>query len=165
MGKRSRKRGVGEGMVAPPDPGRAPAPPGKRRPAGFGDRMLAAADARPKPPWHPFPLVELCVLAGMVLIVWGFFSFKDREGPILLAMGLVLASLGGLDTALRDHFAGLRSHTMLLAGLPSVLAAGALFFARVPWPAVVVAAVALFAIFFWFFRTQFRKRAGVAFRA
>jgi hypothetical protein len=127
--------------------------------------MLETADARPKPPWHPFPLVELSVLAGIVLIVWGFLSFRDREGPVLLAMGLVLASLGGLDTALRDHFGGLRSHTTLLAGLPGVLAAGALYFARVPWPAVVAVAVAVFAVSFWLFRGQFRKRAGVTFRA
>jgi hypothetical protein len=152
-------------MVAPPEPEGRPAASPTRRPAGFGDRMLATADARPKPPWHPFPLVELCVLAGIVLIVWGFFSFRDREGPILLAMGLVLASLGGLDTALRDHFGGLRSHTTLLAGLPGVLVAGALFFARVPWPLVVAAAGLVFAASFWFFRAQFRKRAGVTFRA
>ena len=33
---------------------------------------------------------------------------------------LALASLGGLDTAPREHFAGFRSHTMMLAGLPAV---------------------------------------------
>jgi hypothetical protein len=159
MGRRSRKRGVGEGRPAP-----APKP---RPPRGtFTDRFIAAADARPKAPWHPFPLVELCVLVGLVLIVWGVIDFGDRDGRILLLMGLVLASLGGLDTALRDHFAGFRSHTLLLAGLPAVLLSGALFFARTPWPAIVVSAVAVFAAGIWFFRAQFRRRSGgVSFRA
>ena len=60
--------------------------------------------------------------------------------------GLVLASLGGLDTALREHFNGFRSHSSVLAGLPAVLAAGALFFARAPWIAVVGATVVVFAV-------------------
>ena len=42
-----------------------------------------------------------------------------------------------LDTALREHFAGFRSHSTLLGGLPAVLVAGGLFFGRAPWAAVV----------------------------
>ena len=153
MGKRSRKRGD------------APAPAASK-PETWADRFIAAGEQRPKAPWHPFPLVELCVLAGIVLIVVGFIGFEDREGRILLALGLVLASLAGLDTALRDHFGGFRSHTLLLAGVPAVLGAGALFYAKVPWPAVVAAAVILFAAGVVVFQRQFRKRSGgYAFKA
>lgn len=160
MGRRSRKRGVGEGLTAPP-PER---PPARKR--TFGDRILAAADERPKPPWHPFPLVELCVLAGIVLMVWGLLEFEDRNGRVLLAMGLVLASLGGLDTAAREHFGGFRSHTLLLAGVPAVLGAGALFFARAPWPVVAAAAIVLFGGAVWLLRSAFRRRTGgVSFKA
>ena len=52
---------------------------------------------------------------------------------------MVLASLGGLDTALREHFSGFASHALLLAALPAVLAAGVLFFAGAPWIAIVLA--------------------------
>lgn len=151
MGRRARRRPAGQ---APPAP--KPKPPR----GTFTDRFIAAADERPKPPWHPFPLVELCVLAGIVCIVLGLLSFEDSDGRLLLLMGLVLASLGGLDTVVRDHFAGLRSHSLVLAGVPAVLASGALFFVGAPWPALVAAAVAIFAGGFWLFRSQFRKRSG-----
>ena len=151
MGKRSRRRGD--------DPAGAPAP-SPRKPDSWADRFIAAGEQRPKPPWHPVPLVELCVLAGIVLIVVGFIDFENRDGRILLALGLVLASLAGLDTAVRDHFGGFRSHTLLLAGVPSVLIAGGLFYARVPWPLVVAAALLALIGAAYFFATQFRKRSG-----
>ena len=155
MGKRSRKRGDG------------PAPaPAQKQPDTWADRFIAAGEQRPKAPWHPVPLVELCVLAGIALIVVGFIDFEDRDGRILLALGLVLSSLAGLDTAVRDHFAGFRSHTLLLAGVPTVLASGVLFYARVPWPVVVGAAVAAFVAGVVIFSKQFRKRSGgYAFKA
>src|SRR5215210_5532818 len=145
MGRRSRAR-----RAAPP----APSAPAPRRPAPLSDE-------RPKPPWHPVPLVELSVLVGLVLIVVGFVTGIDSDrGRLALLCGLVLASLGGLDTALREHFAGFRSHSTVLAGLPAVLVAGALFFSRAPWIAVVGAAVLAFAVAFWAFRTAFRRRSG-----
>jgi lysylphosphatidylglycerol synthetase-like protein (DUF2156 family) len=154
MGKRARRRG--DDTV--PAPG--------KKPDTWADRFIAAGEQRPKAPWHPVPLVELCVLAGIVLIVVGFIDFQDRQGRILLALGLVLASLAGLDTAVRDHFAGFRSHTMLLAGVPAVLVAGVLFYARVPWPAVVAAAAAAFIAGVILFQRQFRRRSGgYAFKA
>jgi hypothetical protein len=100
---------------------------------------------RPRAPWHPFPLVELCVLTGLVLLVLGFVNWKSDTGRLMLVTGMFLGSLGGLDTALREHFAGYRSHTMVLAGLPSVALAGVLYFTGVPWPVVVAGALAVFA--------------------
>ena len=86
------------------------------------------------------------MLVGIVLLVIGFVTGLDTDrGRLALLCGLVLASLGGLDTALREHFTGFRSHSSVLAGLPAVLAAGALYFARAPWIAVVGGAVAVFA--------------------
>jgi hypothetical protein len=156
MGKRSRRRGD------QPAPAAAPA----KKPDGWADRFIAAGEQRPKAPWHPVPLVELCVLVGIVLIVFGFINFEDRDGRVLLAMGFVLASLAGLDTAVRDHFSGFRSHTLLLAGVPTVLAAGTLFYARAPWPAVVAVAMVILTGGVWFFRSQFRSRSGgYSFRA
>src|SRR5215210_4633150 len=87
-------------------------------------RPARLSDERPRAPWHPVPLVELSVLVGLVLIVVGFVTGVGTDGGRLaLLCGLVLASLGGLETALREHFAGFRSHSTLLAGLPGVLAA------------------------------------------
>src|SRR5215218_6816544 len=125
MGRRSRKRG-GDALATPA----TATSPARRR----------APSERPRPPWHPFPLVELSVLVGLVLVVLGVLDADEDEGRVMLVCGIALASLGGLETALREHFAGFRSHTTLLAGLAAVLAAGALAVARVPW--VVLVAVA-----------------------
>ena len=158
MGRRSRKRAAGPVITRPAAdaaPPAAPRAPGRR----------PTIDERPKPPWHPVPLVELSVLAGLVLIIYGFLNAGDRQGRVCLVFGLVLASLGGLDTALREHFSGYRSHTMLLAGLPAVAAAAALFFVKAPWIVMVAGAAVVFGIVFWLARGAFRKRAGVPFRA
>jgi hypothetical protein len=104
-----------------------------------------AAPERPKAPWHPFPLVELCVLAGIVLLVLGLINFDSRQGKTMLLVGLALGSLGGLDTAAREHFGGYKPHTTVLAGVPAVAAAAILYFAQLPWPVVTIAAAATFA--------------------
>jgi hypothetical protein len=128
-------------------------------------RRLPVTDERPKAPWHPVPLVELAVLVGIVLIVYGFLSADTPRGRIALVCGLALASLAGLDTAVREHFTGYRSHTLLLSGLPAVLTAAVLFFARAPWIVLVGAGALVFAAAFAGFRRAFRRRAGVAFKA
>jgi len=149
MGKRSRKQ-----RASAPRDAVVGAPPTARLP------RRAPADERPKAPWHPVPLVELCVLVGIVLIVIGFFSLSDRRGAILIVLGTLLGSFAGLDTAIREHFAGFRSHTALLSGVPAILAAGVLFFARAPWIVLVIAAVAVFAAAFVSFRRAFRHSTG-----
>src|SRR5688500_13865141 len=159
MGRRSRKRGgaLADRPAHPPARSRTPAsaPPARPRRRGAGP----AIEDRPKPPWHPFPLVEICVLVGIVLLVLGALDFESDRGKLLLVSGMVLGSLGGLDTALREHFAGYRSHTTILSALPAVLTAAILFFAGVPWPAVVAGAVLVFGGAFWALRRTFMRRA------
>src|SRR5215217_398585 len=144
MGRRSRKRGV--------EP--LPAPASAREPAP----ARRAGDERPRAPWHPFPLVELCVLIGLILLVWGLFTADEASGRVLLVCGMALGSLGGLDTALREHFSGYRSHAVLIAALPAVLVAGVLFFAGAPWIVIPVAAGAVLAGGFMLLRRAFRAR-------
>jgi hypothetical protein len=115
---------------------------------------------RPKPPWHPIPLVELCVLVGLILLVLGAIDLGSDRGKLLLVCGMALGSLGGADTALREHFAGYRSHTTLLSGPPAVLAAAALYFVGVPWLAIVGGAAAVFVAVFWALRRAFLRRAA-----
>jgi hypothetical protein len=154
MGKRSRKRG---GDVAAP-------PPPAARPAR-DSRPTRDREERPRAPWHPFPLVELCVLVGLILLIAGLIRWDDPGGREMLVGGMLLASLGGLDTALREHLAGYRSHTTVIASLPAVTTAAALYFARVAWPVLVIAAVAVFAGVFWWMRRVFMRRASRARRA
>ena len=119
----------------------------------------AGTRERPRAPWHPFPLVELCVLIGLVLLVWGFIRFDDAGGRVMLLCGLALASLGGLDTALREHYGGYASHALLLAALPAVLVAGALFFAGAPWLSIPLAAGLVLGGAFLATRRAFRRRS------
>jgi hypothetical protein len=82
------------------------------------------AEERPPAPWGNFPLAELTVLAGIVMLVIGVVG----GNPTAMGVGVVLAGLGGLEVAVREHFAGYRSHTTLLAGVVFVLVTGGLFY-------------------------------------
>jgi hypothetical protein len=138
MGRRSRARRAAGIAPASPTP-----PPAAPRPAPLSDE-------RPKAPWHPFPLVELCVLVGIVLIVLGLIvGFDSDRGQLALVCGVLLASLGGLDTAVREHFSGYKPHTTVLAGVPAVAVAAVLYFIELPWPVVTVGAVGTFALAFF----------------
>ncbi len=147
---------------------RAPDPTGvatpRRSPTSRVDRFIDRAEQRPKAPWHPVPLVELSVLAGIVAIVVGLINRDSERGRLAILLGLALASLAGLDTAARDHFGGFRSHSSLLASMPTVLTAILMGVIGVQLPIVLPAALVVFAISFWFFRSGFKRRTGVGFK-
>jgi len=87
-------------------------------------------EERPPAPWGSFPLVEIVVLIGLVMLVAGLFV-QGSQGRILLSTGLALGALAGLELSIREHFAGYRSHTVLLAAAAAV-ATLALFFYVLP---------------------------------
>jgi hypothetical protein len=109
------------------------------------------------------PLTEIATFVGIVLLVVGFLDYEDRKE--LLVAGMGLASLGGLDTALREHFAGYKSHTTVLAGLPAVVLAALLYFAGAPWVALVAATVVAFGGCLWLLRRAWSARAAGARRS
>src|SRR5918997_4997780 len=112
MGRRSRKRG--ESTRAERDAARrVRAATGETTPPPRPGRPRASD--RPDPPWGSFPLSELVILLGIVLIAWG--ALRGEGGEEMLVSGLVIASLGGGELALREHLAGWRSHSSLLAGV------------------------------------------------
>lgn len=83
------------------------------------------------------------MLVGIVLLVLGALSANSARGRLLLVCGMALGSLGGLDTAVREHWAGYRSHTTVLSAAPAVVAAALLYFAGAPWIVIVVGAGAV----------------------
>jgi hypothetical protein len=149
MGRRSRKRG-GLTTRAERDAAR------RERPA----RRRAASD-RPQAPWGSFPLSELVILIGIVVMVWGFLSGQDK-GDERVAAGLLIASLGGGELALREHLAGYRSHSALLAGVATfaVVTALALAFGPVKLWVLLIAGAAVFAAAFYAMRELFKRRSG-----
>jgi hypothetical protein len=123
------------------------------------DRGKAAprADERPPAPWGSFPLAELTVLGGIVMLVVGVVS----KSPTAIGVGVVLAALGGLEVSLREHLAGYRSHTTLLSGTVFVVLTGGLFYLAGLVLAVCLAVGAVaFAASFYFLRRAFQKASG-----
>jgi hypothetical protein len=159
MGKRSRKRGA---TIAPPQP--TAAEPTRARAAAPVSRRARMSEA-PQAPWSPFPLTELVILLALVMLAVGFVSGGNRRG-VFIGIGLVLASLGGGELALREHFAGFRSHTSLLAGMCG-FAAGAISVALgVPKITVLIVAVVVGVVAFPVLRRAFMRRSGgLGFRA
>ncbi|HVG75959.1 MAG TPA: hypothetical protein VM824_11295 [Thermoleophilaceae bacterium] len=155
MGRRSRKRG--ESTRAERDAARrerAAAPPARR-----------ATSARPSAPWGNFPLSELVILLGLVLILWG--AARGSGGEEMLAAGLVIASLGGGELALREHLGGYRSHSTLLGGVAAFVAVTVVALGLGPvrvWILLVVGAL-VFGGTFYAMREIFKRRSGgVGFR-
>jgi hypothetical protein len=117
-------------------------------------------DEAPPAPWSPFPLVELVVLLGLVLIVWAFVGGGDRRGT-MLAAGVLLGALGGLELSVREHFAGFRSHSAILAGACTVLVAVPLYLVTgLPQVAILAVGVLTFGLALWRFRIAFKRRSG-----
>jgi uncharacterized integral membrane protein len=120
------------------------------------------SEERPPAPWGNFPLAELTVLAGIVMLVIGIVS----SNPTAIGVGVVLAGLGGLEVSVREHFAGYRSHTTLLAGTVFVLVTGGLFYLASLILAVCLAigAVAFLATFLALRRAFQRASGGLSFK-
>lgn len=123
---------------------------------------------RPAAPWGSFPLTELAVFMAIVAAIVGW-AIGGVGGTAAIAGALVLGSLAGLELAFREHFAGYRSHTTLLAGLIAFIVLGALFLAVPgpdlgPAPRVAVAAAVFAGAFYLFRRTFTRRSGGVGFR-
>lgn len=123
----------------------------------------ARLDELPKPPWAPFPLVELCILIGLLLMVIGFVAGGDRR-PALILAGVGLTCLAGLEQATREHFAAYRSHTSMLAGFCAAVVAGTTLALGLPYAVAMALAVAVLAGAFWALRRAFLRRSGVGFR-
>ena len=150
MGRRSRKRG--ESTRAERDAAR------RERAATAAPRRKTSD--RPRAPWGNFPLSELVILLGLVFILWG--AARGSGGEEMLAAGLVIASLGGGELALREHLAGYRSHSSLLAGVAAFVAVTVVALGLGPVKVWVLVALgfAVFAGTFYAMRELFKRRSG-----
>jgi hypothetical protein len=132
---------------------RRPAKRDARKPA----KRVSAPDERPPAPWGNVPLAELVILAGIVSLAIGVIGGH----PTAIGVGVALAGLGGLEVAIREHLAGYRSHTTMLAGAVFVLVTGLVFYAANQILAVALAVGALaFATTFYLARRAFQRASG-----
>jgi hypothetical protein len=154
--RRKRRPRAATTTASPASPAPAPAKP-PRRPID---------DERPPAPWGSFPLVELVVLVALVMLIAGLVVSGPR-GTALLVTGLGLGSLAGLELSIREHFAGYRSHTVLLAGVAGVVTLGVLFYAvpdLMPPVARIAVGVAVAGAAAVGLTRAFRARSGRAFK-
>ena len=161
MGRRSRKRRAASSAAVAerPAPERTPEPARTRR--GSNPRSARKLDqGPPEPPWHPFPLAEVCIFVSLVLVIVGFIVW-GRTGEILVGAGAVLGALGTLEFTIREHVGGYRSHSVLLAGFLAV-AAGVMTAIVVSAPQYVVLAVTvvIFVAAFVGLREIFKRMSG-----
>jgi hypothetical protein len=155
MGKRSRKQRSEPTTRAERD--------ARRRAAATAPRRRTRE--APPAPWGSFPLTELVVLLALIFGVIGFIRFNTHSGKVMVVAAMCLGSLGGLEVSIREHFAGFRSHTTLLAAscavgsmiLISVIAgkAGVAILAVVVGVGVIV-----FVLAFYGLRQAFIRRSG-----
>ncbi|HYI98470.1 MAG TPA: hypothetical protein VEX36_02160 [Thermoleophilaceae bacterium] len=187
MGRRSRKRAdVGGSAVSDAGQTRAERDAARRARAarmrtgrsGSGRSGAAPApvrrgstrpslDERPPPLWAPFPLTEILVLAGIVLMVWGFLDGGGRDANGKLAAGLAVASIAGLELAIREHVTGFRSHTTLLSGalaIAVIVGLGLGVGVETLGPLLIAAVVTFVASFFGLRQLFKRRSGGAAFR-
>jgi hypothetical protein len=140
--------------------------PRDRRRAGAagpddGYRAPGSVGARPRAPWHPFPLAELSILVGLIAVAIG--AARGEAGKTLLLVGVLVVVFGTLDTTIREHLSGYRSHAGLLAAVPTALVHGgialglfALGAPRVTWVLVpIVLDVPLFSVLLKLLRARF----------
>lgn len=107
------------------------------------------------------------MLAGIVLMVWGFLSGGGRDANGKLAAGLAIASIAGLELAIREHVTGFRSHTTLLSGALAIATIVGLALAAAVdtlGPLLIAAAVVFVASFLGLRQLFKRRSGGAAFR-
>jgi hypothetical protein len=159
----SRKRKAAGARPKPPQsPTTEPRPV---VPAGVPS-LKARREEAPKPLWHPWPITELLILVGLVVAVIGLIG-----GSIPTTIGgLVILGSASTELAYREHFAGYRSHSAMLASAAAVVGITAVAFlgSRIgvsipPW-LLAVAAIATFGGLFVVLRRGFRRRTGLSFR-
>ena len=174
--QRRRARAGGSPQRAVPRASPGPEAPGHR---GRPQREARRADARitdparkpsrleirdgvPRPDgiWAPFPLTEIGMGAGLVLFLIGFAG-----APVLLLTGVAVLVVVVAELCLREHFAGFRSHSIMLAMLPvCTVHVAVVVLADVAWrgPLALAGDLAIAGALAWWLQQRFRVVHGRA---
>jgi hypothetical protein len=105
--------------------------------------------------FHPVPVSEIAIFAGLIGVVVGATS-SNRTA---LITGIAVCVLGVLEVTAREHFSGYRSHATLLAAVPAVLVEVAIaVIAGVPSDRILLLApvIPVFALSFFLLRRSFQ---------
>ena len=159
---RKRRRHASPAGAAAPARARGSAPsaepeaarPDRARPASRRASPLGAYGERPSSPFGGVPVSEFAIFAGAIALIVGVLQ---HGGPALIG-GVILCLFGVTEVTAREHFSGYRSHTVLLAGIPAVVAEFVIVLTVGP-PAIrvllLVPVAAVFGACAWFLRRRF----------
>jgi hypothetical protein len=115
---------------------------------------------RPEAPWHPWPLSELLIFVGAIGTLIGLL--RGSSGAPVLIAGLAAVMIGTLEFTIREHLAGYRAHTAMLAAIPVALfhaaAAVGLYSLGAPRITWIVIPLALDVPLFWIIFRPLRAR-------
>ena len=155
------ERPDGGAATRPVTPG-ARTPPTADEPAPRRPSRLEIRDGVPRPDaiWAPFPLTEIGMGVGLVLFLIGFAG-----APALLLTGVAVLVVVVAELCLREHFAGFRSHSILLAMLPvTTIHLGVVVLADVTWrgPLALAVDLAIAGALAWWLQGRFRDAQGRA---
>jgi uncharacterized membrane protein len=158
MGRRSRQRASApqRERTRTPAPSTAAPPAVPAPPPTTTAARRSRRDAAPKAPWGDFPLVELCALAAIVFGVWGILAHNG----VLITGAAFLGSVAGLEVAIREHFGGYRSHTLVLAALCAVVTLTVLAVANADRTTMLAGAAGVLVVGFVALRQLFKRRSG-----
>ena len=110
---------------------------------------------RPDAIWAPFPLTEIGMGVGLMLFLIGF---SGAPALLLAGVGVLVVAVGEL--CLREHFAGFRSHSILLGMLPvTTVHLGVVVLADVAWrgPLALAVDLAIAGALAWWLHQRFRR--------
>jgi hypothetical protein len=115
---------------------------------------LGAYGERPSSPFGGLPVSEVAIFGGALALIVGVIR---HGGPALIG-GVVLCLLGVTEVTAREHLSGYRSHTVLLAAIPAVVAEFVIVL-TVGTPSIrvllLVPVAAVFGACLWFLRRRF----------
>lgn len=133
-----------------------------RRAAPGPPKVKADRSEAPQPIWAPIPITEGLILVGLIAAVVGLFS----QSTGLVLGGFAMIIIASLELAVREHLAGYRSHSTLIAAITAMVVAGGasalLNVADVGLPQWPLLFVAIFVFYGMFraLRVKFRERSG-----
>jgi hypothetical protein len=120
-------------------------------------RQLGTLGERPPSPFGGLPVSEIAIFAGLAAVV----VFLVRGGTATLVVGLVVCAAGVIEVTAREHLSGYRSHTTLLAAIPSVAVGIGLVSLigdrRNRGPLLIAVAAPVFAALAWLLRGRFKS--------